>query len=437
MNPTHLSNVSLRRWPYPYRTAFSICSDIDACTWNDFLTIHEFLNTGNETAWGRGLNLEIGDSFWFFDQPHTPDTAFSVFQADHKTPSKYSEPIRALIRAGWLDVLHSYGNFSYHGGFRRELAERAVEWLSHSGLTIKTWVNHGDDWNRQKLGRRAGGGDLPADPAYHADLIRRAGVRFVWESESFVTPVAGQSRPVGFTEAWWGAAGLLTTGERIKSVGKILNGYLKRFAWSPVLNEQVPPHRNDLLQRVSYADGAEFYRFLRYGHGRWDWMEDIPRFINPNVLDDLVISGGVSILYTHLGDRRNRSEPALSGPTINALRLLAEYARQRQTVWVATTTRLLEYQAVLESLAWKVYREGKQIVIEISGVNNPILATGLGIDWLAGITFYTANPEKTLLRYKGREVQTTINPPDLTGRGSISIPRRPLPPFPVEDLKKI
>ena len=124
MKPSEQQIISLRRWPYPYQAAFTICSDIDGCNWTDFLNIHEYLNTHNETTLGPGLGLEIGDSFWFYDQPNTPDTAFSIFEHDNKTSSRFAEPIRELIKQGWLDVLHSYGNFSYKGGFERKLADR-------------------------------------------------------------------------------------------------------------------------------------------------------------------------------------------------------------------------------------------------------------------------------------------------------------------------
>ena len=59
---------AVRHLPYPYRAALTICSDIDD-TQNtaDFLEIQRFLNTKQQTSMGEGLGLEIGNSFYFYD----------------------------------------------------------------------------------------------------------------------------------------------------------------------------------------------------------------------------------------------------------------------------------------------------------------------------------------------------------------------------------
>jgi len=53
------------------------------------------------------------------------------------------------------------------------------------------------------------------------------------------------------------------------------------------------------------------------------------------------------------------------------------------------------------------------------------------IDDLQGITFYGADTSKVALRVQGRTVATVANPPDQSGRLSISVPRKPLS-FPSE-----
>ena len=61
-------NISLRKFPFPYRCALAISSDIDnASSLKNFVQFMEFLNTKRQTKYGPGLDLEIGNSFWFFN----------------------------------------------------------------------------------------------------------------------------------------------------------------------------------------------------------------------------------------------------------------------------------------------------------------------------------------------------------------------------------
>ena len=60
-------NVKVRKFPYPYKCAFSISSDIDNATSLEyFVHFMDFLNTDIQTIYGPGLDLEVGNSFWFF-----------------------------------------------------------------------------------------------------------------------------------------------------------------------------------------------------------------------------------------------------------------------------------------------------------------------------------------------------------------------------------
>jgi hypothetical protein len=50
---------------------------------------------------------------------------------------------------------------------------------------------------------------------------------------------------------------------------------------------------------------------------------------------------------------------------------------------------------------------------------------------LSGITFYTADPKRTRVTIREAEVRNLVaNPPDETGRLSVSFPLRRLPPLP-------
>ena len=52
-------NVSLRKFPFPYRCALAISSDIDnASSLNNFVEFMEFLNTKRQTKYGLGLEYK-------------------------------------------------------------------------------------------------------------------------------------------------------------------------------------------------------------------------------------------------------------------------------------------------------------------------------------------------------------------------------------------
>ena len=88
--------VGLRKFPYPYKAALAICSDIDNTeTLEEFLEIQKFLNTNTMTSLGRGLGLEIGNSFLMY----APDTCcISFFDEDTKT----AEVITKLVKNTYL-----------------------------------------------------------------------------------------------------------------------------------------------------------------------------------------------------------------------------------------------------------------------------------------------------------------------------------------------
>lgn len=436
--------ISLRKYPYPYQAAFTICSDIDACSWRDFVDIHTFLNTDRSTPFGPGVSLEIGDSFWFFSDPKSPEHSFSYFDASGKTASKFAPIMRELITMGWLDTLHSYGNFTADFPFSREHARRVAKEISRHNIEIHTWVNHGDAAvNRQDFGEFYGFGDDPAKHnTYHTDILTSQGIHFFWESEKHVSPVAGQNREVSRSEAWWTTPTLQTATERVKNVAKAVNGLIKTSELLPwgreIARWQVDPVYNKVMYPFLLRDGHQLYRFHRFGHGRFDWMEDLPRFINEQTLARLIATGGASILYTHIGDRRDRSHPALSGETCRALQLLSQKSNQSQEIFITTTSRLLTYLAVSESLNYEVKEREYEIIIELS-VDDPAtkIMGPLNKSHLQGITFYTDDPERTTLVLRGKQIKTIINPVDESGYASISIPWKPLEALPVKHLESV
>ena len=79
-------NVKIRKFPYPYKCALSISSDIDnASSVESFVQFMDFLNSETKTVYGPGLGLEVGNSFWFFNGSNLPQLSYFEGLTDKET----------------------------------------------------------------------------------------------------------------------------------------------------------------------------------------------------------------------------------------------------------------------------------------------------------------------------------------------------------------
>ena len=70
-------SLKIRKFPYPYKCALSISSDIDnASSSQFFVQFMDFLNSQIQTIYGPGLGLEVGNSFWFFNGSKSPQLSY-------------------------------------------------------------------------------------------------------------------------------------------------------------------------------------------------------------------------------------------------------------------------------------------------------------------------------------------------------------------------
>src|SRR5205085_2853215 len=174
--------VSLRPFPYPYRAALAICSDLDeTADRNVYWEIMRFLNTTQHTTMGRGAGLEIGNSIYFDMRPDQ----FAYWNTDDTGRAM----ARAMIRSGHIDCLHSYGDLAT----TRAHAGRALDELAKHDCRLRVWVDHAIAPSNFGPDIMQGHGDEPGHPAYHADLTTQYGIRYVWRGR--VTSVLGQDAP--------------------------------------------------------------------------------------------------------------------------------------------------------------------------------------------------------------------------------------------------
>lgn len=305
----------------------AICSDLDETPDADtYFELMRFLNTTGETRMGPGVGLEVGNTIYFDMAPGQ----FSYWNTDERN----RERLRALMRSGHIDCLHSYGDLAT----TRAHAGRALDELTRHDCRIPVWIDHAQAVTNFGPDIMRGHGDEPGHPAYHADLTLAHGIRHVWRGR--VTSVIAQDRPFslrGIADSHHPAASARTLA---KEAAKQLLARLGRRKFAL--------HRgNRLCQPGRLRDGQPVVEFIRCNpcwggvssHDRGDGISEV---LNRRYLDRLAARGGYSILYTHLGKLDRSGNPrAFDRDAVAAFRLLADYDRSGR-IQVVTTSRLLD-----------------------------------------------------------------------------------------------
>ena len=412
-----VGGVALRRFPYPYRAALAIASDIDETKdVDEFLAIQRFLNTTQETSMGRGLGLEIDNSFYFYDD----ENEFSYFNHDERTQRVIVE----LIQAGYIDCLHTYGDST---GSRDDVL-RALDELNRNDCRLDVWVNHYGSRNNfcRKFEYFFGPceGDDTRSDIYHADVTLSYGIRFAWVGA--YTRKVGQS-PGGtcrLTSAADWRHPIVSSLNMLKEERKHILGRWEdeRF----VLYSQ-----NALTQPLTLGDGGRVHEFIRYCNhpvsvAVGGTSRGLAYLISNRVLRHLKRSQGTLIAYAHLGKNSDCDQP-VAVETQAALRAL-ECEYRDGAIYVTTTSRLLNYHRAWQYLDWTWQSDGRQTRIHIHRIADPLFpqheptAADLG-----GLTFYVPRADTTEIFAGALRIQNLRrNPADDTGSQSVSIAVAPL-----------
>lgn len=387
----------LRPIPYPYTAMLAICSDLDETPdRNLYFEIMRFLNTTEETEYGRGVGLEVGNSI-YFDMP--PDQ-FSYWNTDDTG----RRMLQTLIQSGHVDCLHSFGDLATE----RRHAGRALDELTSHACRLPVWVDHavaptniGDDIMR-------GEGDLPGSRYYHTDLTFAHGVRFVWRGRVTSTLSQGVRRTL---------RGILHPRHPYASVVAVAKEVAKGLAGRRQSNRYAMHYHNRLLRPIRLRDGRPALEFLRSnphwrGVGRGALADDLVDVFTPRVLRTLAEGRGISILYTHLG--RTRTAERFGPHVRQAFRALAEYA-QDNALLLTTTGRALAYSQMLNLVSFATREVGDALHIDVT-------IPDVTEHDVPGLTFYIRRPADVRLTINGR-VATSVrrNPKDHTGRESVAL----------------
>ena len=392
------AEVQLRRFPYPYRAMLSICSDLDETPDRRvYGLIARFCNTTDRTPMGEGVGLEVGNSIYF----DMPVGQFAYWNTDDAG----REMIRTLIGSGHVDCLHSYGDLAT----TRSHAGRALEELDRHGCRLAVWIDHATAPTNLDAGIMRGHGDRVGHDAYHADLTVGHGVRYVWRGR--VTSVTAQDAPARLGGIWTARHPLTSARTLCTEAAKGALGRLDH----PKYAMHGP---NRVLRPVTLRDGAPVMEFIRCnphygGVSSCDTGRGIGQVLTGAMLRRLTSREGVCILYTHLGKIDNPACP-FDPPAVGAFRRLAEAADARE-ILVATTRRVLSYLDMRDRVQFSTHRNGDTLCIDAH-------VDGRGPVNAEGMTFHVPRSRRIELRINDvRPADVQINPPDHTGRPSVSV----------------
>jgi len=405
------SQVALRKFPYPYRAAIAICSDIDNTeTLEKFLEIQKFLDSKEMSSMGEGVGLEIGNSFFFYEPP---DGAISYFLSGPPV----METIISFIKSGQIDVLHSYGKKS---DFTREDAIKSLAELKKNNCKIDVWVDH--DRSMSNIGDDVtfGLGDHPDSRAYHADLTLNYGIKFVWLGR--VTMIAGQSVPV----TWEAFAGIFDEHHVVRSSINIGKEIAKNAMGVFGSKKYAMQKDNDLLRIVKLDDGNKVYEFTRFDNF-WEGVSTggtnkrLAYALSERTLKRLKDTEGYMVVYTHLGKNSDCME-FICKETQNALQNLAKEF-QEGNIYVTTTSKLLNYYVKHKYIRWSFDIKDREMNIYIRNIEDPIFGSYIPkIQDLEGMTFYVPNSTIAKIYVDNKRIESVRkNPPDYKRRESLTI----------------
>jgi hypothetical protein len=406
--------IAKRRLPYPFKSALTICSDIDGTeSLSEFLMIQEYLNTKNTTAIGVGLGLEIGNSFF------PVKTGESPLALDLNNPAE-KEVILDLIKLGYIDTIHSFV-----GAERKEI-QKITDFLSRNDCQIDVWVNHANDPTDVGYFNYALG-DNQNSNYYHTDFsVKTLGYKFVWTGE--VSSLVGQGIPLNLSSFFAPLNRQHWAKSLVNNVFKEIYKYTASFLGKKYLNRK----NNELTYPLRLDDGHPVFGFIRnnvsyQGAGeKGATSEALAEVLRDDILEKLNENGGMMIIYNHFGV--NKGYPYFSENTQKALkRLEGEYTRGN--IYVTTTKKLLEYYVNNKYLNWHSTKEQNNILIHINFISDPVRGTFVPTrDDLRGITFYTADPAHTHLFIQDQEIKDIVrNENDSRNRKSIMVALKPLP----------
>ena len=347
--------LALRSVPFPYSAMLAICSDLDETASLDcYLQSSKFLNTEATTRFGKGVGLETGNTMYF----HMPEGELSYWG----TTDEGRAAIRALIRSGHIDCLHSFGD----SALNRQQVKQCLAELERHECRIEVWIDHAVAASNFGADIMRGQGDLRDEDIYHADLTLAHGVKFL--SRGRVTSMIGQ-------DARKSLRGIVSWGHPLLSVKTLVKEAVKIVLGTLGHKKYVMHGSNKLLRSVTLRDGQSAIEFLRanphpLGVDQGENAFGLGEVVTRRFLDRLAARQAKCVLYTHLGKRIDENK-GFPEHTVEALR---ELKRRNETgeILVTTTQRVLNYAQMMEGVSWQVETtpDGLDLFLDARGTSD-------------------------------------------------------------------
>ncbi len=385
-------DASVRPYPFPYRAALAISNDIDYMRADAFEDFHAFVCGSAPTRYGDGLGLEVANSMWIWASNQARSAISLSYQLPEEVPYRLSAVtprLRELGQLGWLDTLHSLGNFSRSTGLRHDLGRReqaayALELLDRLNIRPTVYVNHsqspsnvGGPWGYYQKA------DDPTHPMYCLDLLRAFGLRFYW-----IDPCVNVGK----------------FGDHLNYAGaKELHEAIARFEWASwtrrrtasrsvtsadLAADQEERRRqfasffNRTLFEVTARDQNRLLAFKRHRGSEQPLQTTFAYQVQSEQLDQLETRHGAIIVYQHFGRNGPRGRapliskplrtspppPALDEHSVACFEDIAERQRDGR-LFVAATGRLLNYLWMRDRLVYSCSKHSERWHIEIEGLN--------------------------------------------------------------------
>lgn len=389
---TFSKGVRLRRYPFPYKAALAVSNDTDGMDWTAFEEWHAFVSGSGPSAYGDGLGLEIGDSFWIWSDRGAFALRHAPPWADQNRPSPEAGRITELVEAGWLDTLHSFGDWEPQYQLSRLDIVRAFELLDALELRPPVYVNHGGGLRYHNIGgpwAAYQSGDDPDSDFYHLGAALTHGFRFFWTDVMFENDRLGEyMRPAARSDLHsyplhrWTMVSERNGRAQRGEVRDVLTGIPADRA------RNVAQHlANSLIIPAIGRDGSPFWGFKRFRGHEGPNAANFALQASTGNLDLLEQGEGACVIYQHFGvwraigrpkthdSQRESATPLLDESAVWAFRDIAE-RQAAGRLFVTTTGRLLAYLHLRDTLTYSVEATEGGLDIALRGIDCPVSGNG-------------------------------------------------------------
>jgi len=396
VRPPRQAPVVVRPYPYPYIAALALSNDVDGMNRAAFEDWHGFVNGSGRTAYGEGLGLEVGDSFWVWSG--TRNDALAIHRQFPDELDRQESPdvprIIDLARAGWLDTLHSFGNWRASPDADREAlgargeAQYALETLDRLGIKPRVFVNHsnspsnvGSIWGTYQKS------DDPDHPMYCLDLLKAAGFRYFWVDACLNIEKFGDHLRYEDDQRLQAAIRVYPWSNWLRRAGKVLDDDPPDFPPDGAeLRRLVVGMFNETILPLAAKDGSPILLFKRYRSPYLPTTSTFPIQVTSRKLDLLESRRGAIVVYQHFGvtslrGRAKSSEPGAKArsapPVLDAheaacWRDIAERHRAGR-LFIATTSRLLDWLWLRDRLVIETEKGADRWTVRLAGVRCSVL----------------------------------------------------------------